>query len=482
MTLTGEAQTKLPDIVRIDPTDGKSVLGIVKESGVGGVDRAVTDAAAAQIGWAATTLTARAELLHQAADAAEAQADAIATTLARELGKPINDSRAEVRVAVTLIRQMAEEGGTHLADKEEDDERGHLRVMHQPYGVVAAIVPWNAPLVLAATKVGPALLAGNAIVVKPSPVASAAVTLLIEAIGSVLPAGLVRAVQGDRATGAALVAHPGVRRIAFTGGEAAGAAVMVGAAPRAVPVSLELGGNDAAIVLPDAPFSPELFKRAVLASFRTSGQVCMAAKRWYVHRSVLDTFVDGFIEAARRHLIVGDPLLEETTMGPVATPNQRDFVRGLIQDAAERGANVVELGTVPDPELVNGPGTFLRPALVVGAEDDWPVARLEQFGPVAPVMVFDDLDEAVRRANASELGLGSSVWTADEDLAFALAARLEAGYTFVNTHNLDGVALRAPFGGVKGSGFGREFGPATVLEYTATHAVHLPAHAREARS
>ena len=474
--------TEAPDLVRINPTDGTTVVAALQESGAAGVDHAVSVATAAQAGWATTPLADRARLLALAADAAQAQADRIATMLAIELGKPINDSRAEVKVALTLIRQMAAEGPDHLATSDEDDARGRLRVLRQPYGVVAAIVPWNAPLVLAATKVGPAVLAGNAIVVKPSPVAALAVTALLEALGSELPAGLVGVVQGDRTTGAALVSHPGVRRIAFTGGEAAGAAVMVAAAPRAVPVSLELGGNDAAIVLPDAPFSPDLFKRAVLASFRTSGQVCMAAKRWYVHRSVVDTFVDGFVEAARTHLVVGDPLLEETTMGPVATVGQRDFVRGLIDDAAERGATVVDLGTVPDPALVNGPGTFLRPTLVVGAADDWPVARLEQFGPVAPVLVFDDIDDALRRANASELGLGSSVWTADEDLAFSLAGRLEAGYTFVNTHNLDGVALRAPFGGVKGSGFGREFGPETVLEYTATHAVHLPAHAREARS
>ncbi|MBG6095475.1 aldehyde dehydrogenase family protein [Nocardioides luteus] len=482
MTLAREATTGAPDIVRINPTDGTTVLGSLQEAGVTGVDRAVTAAAAAQAGWASTPVADRALLLALAADAAEAQADQLANTLANELGKPINDSRAEVRVALALIRQMAEEGPAHLSSTEEDDARGRLRVLRQPYGVVAAIVPWNAPLVLAATKVGPAVLAGNAIVVKPSPVAAAAVTALLEALGSELPTGLVGVVQGDRTTGAALVAHPGIRRIAFTGGEAAGAAVMVAAAPRAVPVSLELGGNDAAIVLPDAPFSPELFKRAVLASFRTSGQVCMAAKRWYVHRSVLDTFVDGFIEAARTHLVVGDPLLEETTMGPVATSSQRDFVRDLIDDAAARGATVVELGTVPDPAVVDGPGTFLRPTLLIGVDDDWPVARLEQFGPVAPVLVFDDVDDAVRRANASDLGLGSSVWTADEDQAFSLAGRLEAGYTFVNTHNLDGVALRAPFGGVKGSGFGREFGPETVLEYTATHTVHMPAHAREAQS
>jgi acyl-CoA reductase-like NAD-dependent aldehyde dehydrogenase len=468
--------------VRINPTDGTTVLATVHEAGPDGVDRAVTAAGSAQVGWATRPVSDRARLLVRAADAAERQAEQIAVTLANELGKPINDCRAEVRVALALIRQTATDGPAYLTGSDDNDDRGHLRVLHQPFGVVAAIVPWNAPLVLAATKVGPAVLAGNAIVVKPSPVAGSAVTSLLEALASELPNGLVGVVQGDRITGAALVAHPSVRRIAFTGGEAAGAAVMVAAAPRAVPVSLELGGNDAAIVLPDAPFSPELFKRAVLASFRTSGQVCMAAKRWYVHRAVLNTFVDGFVEAARDHLVVGDPLVEETTMGPVATAAQRDFVRGLVDDAVARGATVIELGTVPDPALVDGPGTFLRPTLVLGADDDWPVARLEQFGPVAPVLVFDDVDEAVRRANASDLGLGSSVWAADEDAAFTLAARLEAGYTFVNTHNLDGVALRAPFGGVKGSGFGREFGAETVLEYTASHTIHLPAHAREAQS
>jgi len=451
-------------IVRENPARPSEVVGSVAETT--DVDAVVGRAAAAQRGWAAVGLPERCAAVSAALEPLGPRVDALAELLARESGKPLADCRGEIGFALTFARWACATAPEALADEEVDDGAGRLVQRRVPYGVVAAVTPWNAPVILTLLKVVPALCAGNAVVVKPSPLAPFAVSALLADVARALPPGLVGVVQGGAAVGSALVAHPAVRKVAFTGGEATGRAIAHAAAERLVPSVLELGGNDPAVLLPDAALTDEAMDRLVMASFATSGQVCMAAKRLYVHRSLADRFVAAYLAAAQRVLVTGDPLADGVTMGPLVTRAAADRVRSLLGEGKAH-----PLGTC----LPFGDGYFVEPALVTGLADDAPLVAQEQFGPAVPLLVFDDEDEVVARANAGELGLAASVWSADEERAFALAARLEAGFVFVNTHNRTGMSLRAPFGGVKASGWGREYGVEGLREYAQTCVTHAPA-------
>lgn len=458
--------------VRENPARIGDVVGTIDFHDAAAVDSEIRLAASAQRAWAATPVADRARLVAAAADALEPELDAIAELTARETGKVLGDARGEAGFAATVLRWYAGRGEELLQDRVTDDDRGRLVTRHRPFGVIGAITPWNAPLILSALKVAPALVAGNAIVVKPSPLAPFGVTLMLETIAAALPEGLVRVVHGEVETATALVSHELVSRIAFTGGDVAGRAIAALAGRALTPSVLELGGNDAAIVLPDANLDDAAMDRMVMAAFATSGQVCMALKRLYIPAERRDELVAALIAAAERVLHVGDPLTPGVSMGPVVSAASAERVRGLVEGAAAAGAEVIEIGTVVG-DLSRG--HFVRPTLVLGAADDDPVVATEQFGPTLPLLTYDSVDEAVERANAGELGLGASVWSSDEQRAFEVAARLEAGFTFVNTHNRTGMALRAPFGGVKRSGWGREYGDEGLLEYVQSCVIHAPA-------
>ena len=451
-------------ITRENPARPAEVVGTVAETA--DVDAVVRRAAAAQREWAGLSPAARAAAVVAAVGPLDAQLDDLAVLLARESGKPRADSHGELGFALTYARWAASRAPEVLADEEVDDDLGRVVQRRVPYGVVAAVTPWNAPVILAMLKVAPALCAGNAIVVKPSPLAPLAVTAVLETIASALPAGLLAVVHGDASVGGALVSHPLVRKVAFTGGEVTGRAIAHLAAERLTPAVMELGGNDPAILLPDAELTDEVMDRLVMASFATAGQVCMAAKRLYLHRSRAGDFLDAYVAAASRVLVTGDPLEDGVTMGPLVTRAAADRVRGLVGEGT-----VHPLGSTR--ELGNG--YFVEPVLVTGLADDAPLVAQEQFGPAVPLLVYDDEEEVVARANAGELGLGASVWSADEDHAVAVAARLEAGFVFVNTHGRTGMSLRAPFGGVKSSGYGREYGDEGLREYAQTCTTHAPA-------
>jgi len=240
------------------------------------------------------------------------------------------------------------------------------------------------------------------------------------------------------------------------------------------PVVLELGGNDAAIICRDARLDDDDIRRLIYASFITTGQVCMAAKRLYVHEDRFEEVRDRYLVLAESALVTGDPMLAATTLGPVVGPDDVARLSGLVDDTRRAGATVHELGSVPDPELVDA-GWFVRPTLVTGVADDARIVSEEQFGPTVPMLAFTDEDEVVSRANAGPHGLAASVWSRDEDRAFALARRLRVGTTFVNTHNRSGMALDAPFGGRGAAVFGREYGEAGVRDYLVPHSIHAPA-------
>lgn len=461
-------------IERRNPARVAEVVGRASAVDPDGAARAVEDADRAFVEWRSVPLSDRAAALLAAADAVEATAGTLGPLLARELGKVVDDCRGEMRFAAAWLRHSVELARHVFDPTEDDDASGRLRVEWVPYGVVVAIVPWNAPLILSILKVAPALAAGNTVVVKPAELAPLAVTTALGVVADHLPPGVLSVVHGGGDVGAALVGHPATRKVAFTGSGATGALVARTAARMVTPLVMELGGNDPAVFLDDVEFSDDVVERALFGAFLTSGQVCMAAKRFYVPGPRLEEFVEACARVAERALVVGDPLDPAVTVGPVVSAELRLRVWAMVDDARDRGADVRTIGGVASGTDLDG-GWFIRPKLVLGLDDDAPLVRHEQFGPTVPVLGYESIDEVVERANSCELALGSSVWSTDEDRAFAVASRLEAGMTFINCHNRSGMSLRAPFGGVKRSGYGREFGRAGLEEYVQTHAIHAPA-------
>ncbi|MEU8243088.1 aldehyde dehydrogenase family protein [Actinoplanes missouriensis] len=448
-------------IERENPARFAEIVGAVPSTPPDRVDEIVRRADAEQRSWAARPLTDRLATLTRAAAAIEDAIEELAPLLARESGKVVGDCRGELGFAVRYLRWVVQHAPGVYGDRELDDDLGRLVERRRPFGVVAAVTPWNAPIILAMLKIAPALAAGNAVVVKPSPLAPLTIDRVIA-----LFAAPIHAVHGGAETGAALVGHELVRKVAFTGGTDGGRAVAALAGDRLTPTVMELGGNDPAVLLDDASFDDDAMDRLVMASFATSGQVCMAAKRLYVPQSRLGEFADAYRSAAGRVLTTGDPLAAGVTMGPV------------ISAAAQRAAvALIPPGAVPLGRFDADPSTgyFVRPALVIAPDPDAPLVTREQFAPVVPVLGYPDEKTVLTWANAGELGLGASVWSADEERAFTFARWFEAGFTFVNTHNRTGMSLRAPFGGVKRSGWGREYAHEGLTEYVQTCVIHAPA-------
>ncbi|MEV0248653.1 aldehyde dehydrogenase family protein [Nocardia sp. NPDC050712] len=452
-------------VSRENPARPSEIVGSVPVTAPEAVDAVVQDAHREFRSWSARTLEHRLTALALAADRLGARVAEFAVLLARESGKPVADCRGEIGFAVAYLRWVCANAPAVLGKSTLDDAQGRIATTPAPFGVVAAITPWNAPIILALLKLGPALAAGNTVVLKPSPLAP----LTITAVAALLPG--TRVIHGGPDTVQALVAHPLIRKVAFTGGPEAGRSIAAAAGRALTPVLLELGGNDPAIFLDDFHLEPDGYERLVLASFATAGQVCMAAKRLYLPWHRLEEFLESYRAAAQRILRVGDPLDETVTMGPVVNRAAVARMRELLVDAWNRGGWTIPLAEIP----AGTDGYFAAPALVLDPPDDAKVVCQEQFGPLLPILTYDTEAEALARANDSDLGLAASVWSADEDRACAFATHLEAGFTFVNTHNRTGMSLRAPFGGTKNSGFGREYGLEGLREYVQTTVIHAPA-------
>jgi acyl-CoA reductase-like NAD-dependent aldehyde dehydrogenase len=313
-------------------------------------------------------------------------------------------------------------------------------------------------------------MAGNTVVVKPSELSVLAPSLTLQKIAEMFPPGVINIVTGDATEiGDSLVGHPLVRFVNFTGSVRIGKHVMKVAADQMTPVTLELGGNDAAIVCADARLDETAFMNMYLGTFMSSGQICMALKRLYVHRSRYDEVIEGLAAVCNR-MVVGDGLLPDTNMGPVNNAKQLRVVKGMIEQARSAGAEIRECGQVPDEELYRK-GFFQRPALVINPDQSLDIVAEEQFGPALPVMPFDSEDEAIRRANDSRYGLCSSVWTEDRDRALSIARQLEAGYTYLNNHGPTAQDFRGPFGGFKDSGFGRNLGYEGIVQFQGYHSI-----------
>jgi acyl-CoA reductase-like NAD-dependent aldehyde dehydrogenase len=338
-----------------------------------------------------------------------------------------------------------------------DDERQSVVVRRKPIGVVGAILPWNAPMLIAVEKIASAFAAGNTVVVKTSPLAPIAVKRFGEMLEGQLPDGVLSILCGEADLGAALVEHPGVGMISFTGSIRAGRQIMAAAAPRLKRLSLELGGNDAAILLPDidvAKTAPKVFMNA----FYRTGQVCAGIKRVYVHSDVYDATVEAFAHLATTTKM-GDPFEEGVVLGPLSNRMQFDRVAELVDNARAAGATVVVGGS-----RIGDKGNFYAPTVITDAGPDVPIVADEQFGPAVPLIRYENLDDAIAAANGTDFGLGASVWGADATSAADVAAKLDAGSVWVNRHGL--VMPDVPFGGIKQSGVGRANGDVGVDSYS----------------
>ena len=416
------------------------------------LDRAVAAARDAQPPWAALDLDARTTVLQEACQRAQASIDLEATSalLTREHGKILVESLFDLATTAGMVGSLA----PLVAESLEAHRVGDAVVQRVPHGVVAAVLPFNWPAAVMGNKIISALLTGNTVVVKTPPSCPGAVLTLAGAIASYLPPGVLNTLNGPTVSlGAALVGHPGIDMVSFTGGVSAGRAVLAACAPHLRPAVLELGGNDAAIVAPDLEPTEELAARLLEAAFATSGQVCMAVKRLYVPADRLSAWRDALV-AVLSHQVVGDGLDEGVTMGPVHTESARDRVEDMIALAAIGASEVVRPGTVVDP----GHGWRVSPALVIDPDPGTPLVREEQFAPALPVLAYTDLDGAVAAANDTGFGLCASVWSEDLDQADAVSERLQAGTVWVNAHGMGAMDHLAPMGGWGLSGLGLELG------------------------
>ncbi|MGC0368890.1 aldehyde dehydrogenase family protein [Microbacterium sp. SLBN-111] len=475
--IAGEPHPGTAVIERENPARPGEIVGAVAAGDARLTTIAIDAAHAAFPAWAARPVAERVRRVRDAIAQASADNPARSRLLARELGKVAPDALGELGFAAAFADFAAPVAERISADVVVEDAEGRLVIVKEPFGVIAAITPWNAPVILAALKVVPALMTGNTMVLKPSPLAPLAVTDFLSAVAAELPAGVLNVVNGGADVGETLVSDPRVAKITFTGGLPTAQAIATSAARRVTPTVMELGGNDAAIFLRDAEYTEAMYTRAVFGAFLTSGQVCMAIKRIFVPRERHDEFVAGFRAAAGAVLRVGDPLEPGVTMGPVVSRDHQERLRGLIESAEAAGGIRYELGRW-DVEPDAADGYWVRPTLVTGLTDEHPLVADEQFGPVVPVLVYDDEDEVVRRANAVDQSLASSVWSTDPAHAEAIARRLDVGFTFLNCANRAGTSLRAPFGGRGLSGHGREFGELGVGEYLQTHSINYPAAVR----
>lgn len=437
------------------------------------VERAMRAAHAAFPAWAALSYAERGALLRKVAAAITedmAEVEARARLFTREHGKILRETHLEISRLGERFVQSANYAERLAQDEVIRAAPNDTIITRQPRGVAALVVPWNWPLAILGAKLPQALMAGNTVVVKPSANSALAPTLTLHKIAALLPPGVVNILTGSASRiGDAIIGHPLVRYVNFTGSVEVGRHVMKVAAENITPVTLELGGNDAGLVLHDADLSGDAFQRLYRAAFMSTGQICFALKRLYVHRSRFDDVVDGLRTVVDAQ-VVGDGLLPETTLGPMNNAKQLKVVTDMIAEARATGQDVLELGQVPDAALY-AQGYFQRPTLVIDADPSLSVVREEQFGPVLPILPFDTEDQAVAMANDDPFGLASSVWSADVSRAVALARQIEAGYSFINAHGPSAQDGNGPFGGFKKSGIGRNFGYEGVVQFQGLHSI-----------
>lgn len=428
----------------------EELIGLAPVQGEDVLNELVEKARAAQPAWAALSHAERSDYLMKMADAIEAAAEPLAELLSREQGKPLNgpNARFEVGACVSWIRATASFGLEEETLVDDGETRAVLN--YRPIGVVGGIGPWNWPLMITIWQIAPALRMGNTIVLKPSANTTLCVLALVEIINTALPEGIVQIIAANRGVGATMNTHPGIDKITFTGSTSAGKKIAASAADTLKRLTLELGGNDAGIVLDDA--DPQAIAEGLFwGAFLNTGQTCAALKRLYVPDSLYDDVCSALTEVAK-NMPMGVGLDEQNVLGPLQNKAQYDIVADLVQKAKDSGARIL-LGGDPDE---SAKGFFYPTTLVADIDRDNPLVVEEQFGPALPIIRYSTLDEAIEEANRLDVGLGASVWSSNIERAREVAAKIQAGTVWINKHGA--IDPRVPFGGIKQSGYGIEFG------------------------
>ena len=467
MTINGEASKSQSFVDIINPATGEA-FAQCQQGNVETLNQAVQAARAAFPAWSQTTSDERKAKMHELAGLLESNMPELMELVTKETGKPMGGlnnvgSGMEVGGSIAWTQVTAElELGVDIV---QDNKDARIEVHRKPLGVVGSITPWNWPLMIAIWHIIPAMRAGNTVVIKPSELTPLSTLRFVELANTVLPVGVLNVVTGEGEVGAALTTHTDVNKIVFTGSTPTGKRIMSSAAGNLKRLTLELGGNDAGIVLPDVDVkatSAQLFG----ACFHNNGQTCAALKRLYVHEDIYEAVCQEMATLAK-NVKVGNGLEEGVELGPVQNAKQLQIVADLAQSAKVQGGRILAGGNKIDSE-----GYFFEPTIVADLTNGSRLVDEEPFGPIVPIIKYSDIDDVILKANQNESGLGGSIWSADVEKAAVLASRMECGSVWINNHGA--IQPNVPFGGVKQSGFGVEFGLYGLEEFTSIQAVNIP--------
>lgn len=453
MTIDGVAANSSSSFKVVNPAT-EEIVANAPDASKADLDAAVEAAKLALPAWKQTAPDVRRKMVRAISEVLRENVDELARLLTSEQGKSIESATGEILGAAYWCDGIA---GIDVPVKvHEDTAERRSETRYVPIGVVGAIAPWNFPVILAMWKIAPALVMGNTVVLKPSPFTPLTSLRIGELLRSVLPAGVLNVISGGDQLGPWMTSHPGIDKISFTGSSQTGARVMASASETLKRVTLELGGNDAAIVMPDVDVE-KIVEPLFWSAFQNTGQICVATKRLYIHEDIYDRVSEALVDYAKQ-VVVGDGAQQGTQVGPVNNIQQYERVRGLIDDARASGLSFLIGG-----EVQNGKGYFIPLSIIDNPPEDARIVAEEQFGPVVPLMRFSDTEDVVRRANNSRYGLAGSIWSNDLDAANALAQRLETGTVWINEAHYSEPTI--PFGGHKASGIGVESGIEGLLAY-----------------
>ena len=460
MTINGKGVAGGATIEVVNPATGEAFAS-APDCSSAELDAAVSAARAAFKDWKARPISERQALVRQAGDILLANAEELGRLFTKEQGRPVDAAKQEIQGAGAWLHAVS--GMTPPVHVSEDSPTQYIETRYVPLGVICAIAPWNFPVTLAMWKVAPALVAGNTMVLKPSPFTPLCTLKIGELFRDVFPPGVFNVVTGGDALGPMMTAHKGFDKISFTGSTATGKRVMESASKDLKRLTLELGGNDAAIVMPDVNLD-EVAQKIFFGAFFNTAQICVATKRLYVHEAVYEGLRDRLAGIAKA-VKMGDGAEQGTVLGPIQNKRQYERVLDLLEDAKKNELTLIQ-GAAPE-----GSGFFIPVTIVDNPPEESRVVQEEAFGPILPMLKFKDVDDVIDRANASDYGLAGAVWSKDVDKAIEIAHRMETGTVWIN-QNLN-LRPDTPFAGRKGSGFGVENGMEGLLEYMAPQAVYV---------